>query len=118
MKFPESLTVESDGNIVKASMTIDESYEYFEGHFVGAPVLAGVVQIGLVMAILERALGIRLAFKGMRSVKFTQLIQPPTNIDLMLQYLPEKGVLKYKIENELGKCAAGNLMVEPMELPA
>lgn len=112
MKFPKNTNIERIENTLMVGMTVDPSLVYFEGHFVGAPVLAGVAQIGWIVALLEREFDLKLAFKGMKLVKFTRLILPNTKLTIQLDYDPESCSVKFKITDKSTRCASGVLFFE------
>ncbi len=112
MEFPIPISIKKDSGSIVARLQVNETQEYFDGHFVGAPVLAGVVQIGLVIRLMEEHLGHRLVFKGFKSVKFTGLIQPPADIELTLDFIRERNFVKYRIDMDKEKCSSGIILVE------
>lgn len=112
MDFPTPSSITVDGDSMVALIQIEEAQEFFSGHFVGAPVLAGVVQIGMVIGLMEMHLGCSLIFKGFKSVKFTHLVQPPAEIKLNLNFNREKNLIKYQINLKGKKCSSGNILVK------
>ena len=59
-----------------AGITIDQNHSIFTGHFPGAPVTPGVVQVQIVKEIMESQLGKKLVMKSMRTCKFLEVLNP------------------------------------------
>ena len=112
MIFPPILSEEVTSNTINVSLDLQPNLVYFDGHFDEAGVLAGVVQLGWVIALVEKYFKEKLDFVGMPSVKFTKLVIPPCSLDLQIQYQPEKGLIKFKGNTPTGKCSAGGIKVK------
>ena len=61
---------------ISAVIILDPLHEIFKGHFPGAPVTPGVVQLQIVKELLEQHLERNLRMKTMRVCKFLQVINP------------------------------------------
>lgn len=68
---------------------------YFEGHFDEQAVLPGVVQIEWIVKLAERALAKPLLFAGMRNIKFMHIMKPNLDLQVVIEFLPEKSQLKF-----------------------
>ncbi len=112
MKLPKSIQIERSGHTLTVNMKADANLIYFKGHFESAPVLAGVVQVGWVIQLIEAEFAVNLLFKGLKLVKFTRLILPETALTLTLQYKPGDCTIKFQINDLDERCASGLLMFE------
>ncbi|MCF2447549.1 3-hydroxyacyl-ACP dehydratase [Dyadobacter sp. CY345] len=68
--------ISSDSQSISAVIILDPVHEIFIGHFPGAPVTPGVVQLQIVKELLEQHLKKDLRMKTMRVCKFLQIINP------------------------------------------
>jgi 3-hydroxymyristoyl/3-hydroxydecanoyl-(acyl carrier protein) dehydratase len=98
-------------NTREIQLLVEPTLPCFEGHFPGAPVLAGVVQLDWVMALAAREFAVPLIFRGMRSVKFLNLIHPPLPLTLQLTYLPERDLLSFRYQDPIRSYSSGNMFV-------
>jgi 3-hydroxyacyl-[acyl-carrier-protein] dehydratase len=69
-----NLTI-AEGTLL-AEISLNADHQIYEGHFPGAPVTPGVVQLQIVKEILENHLQRKLKMKAMRTCKFLQIINP------------------------------------------
>lgn len=68
-----------------AEIQLDPGHHLFEGHFPGAPVLPGVVQLQVVKELLEVHFQKQLRMKQMRTCKFLHMINPQEIQDLRIE---------------------------------
>lgn len=61
---------------IVSEIVIDPMHPIFEGHFPGAPVTPGVVQMQIVKEIMESHLNKKLAMKAVRTCKFLEVLDP------------------------------------------
>lgn len=57
---------------------VDAGLSYFSGHFPGAPILPGVVQVHWALDIARVEFGLEARFSGMRNLKFKAPTRPNT----------------------------------------
>ncbi|WP_049721100.1 ApeI family dehydratase [Gilvimarinus polysaccharolyticus] len=114
MQPPEPIVTQQSANQFTLTLALQAQDPYFSGHFDGLPVLAGVVQLGWVVAYAERLLGRRYKFLGLTSNKFLQLVRPPVTLQLSVQYEPEHQRLKFAYSLPNGVCSRGAINVEEM----
>ena len=69
---------------ITCTLQIDAAHPVFQGHFPGAPVLPGVVQVEMVKAVLSKARGKAFALKEMSTCKFLEVLNPAETPELML----------------------------------
>lgn len=65
-----------DGNSLLAEIRLNAAHHLYDGHFPGAPVTPGVVQLQIVKEILGSHLQKKLQMRTMRTCKFLQIINP------------------------------------------
>lgn len=97
---------------MNATMLVDETLPYLDGHFERKAVLPGVVHTGWAIAIAEKMLDKNFSCHALKSVKCTQLVLPPVEIKMSIHYNEEKGQIKFRSDLASGKCASGIIMVE------
>ena len=88
-----------------------EDLRWFEGHFPGDPVLAGVVQLdGLVVRQVERLWPDAGTVRAVQRLKFTKVIRPGDRIALELTRDAARGTVAFAIDGPAGRCASGTLV--------
>ena len=95
---------------------LDPELDCFRGHFDNHPLLPGVVQIDWAVAFAEQLLQQKLAFEGMRNVKFMSIMRPSRKYLLDIQYIAKKSQLKFcysgDSKGEIAVLAKGLIHVE------
>jgi 3-hydroxyacyl-[acyl-carrier-protein] dehydratase len=91
---------EKDG-VIQADILLNAQHAIYKGHFPGAPVTPGVVQLEIVKEILGTALKRKLRMKSMRTCKFLQIINPIETPSLTIH-------LKFSGEEILEVIASGH----------
>jgi 3-hydroxymyristoyl/3-hydroxydecanoyl-(acyl carrier protein) dehydratase len=91
-------------------LTAPESLFYFDGHFAGAPILPGVVQLDWVIAYGRRCFDLPPVFLGVHALKFQQVIRPEMPITLDLVYDLAKSSLNFRISSSGGQHASGRVL--------
>jgi len=74
-----------DGSNAELMLVVPPDLTYFDGHFAGAPVVAGVVQIKWAIDLASRYLGVMGPFAGFEALKFQQVMQPEQRVVLALR---------------------------------
>lgn len=77
--------LEQAPNQITGTLLIDAAHPVFQGHFPGAPVLPGVVQLEMVKAVLSKALEKPFALKEMSTCKFLEVLNPAETPELTIQ---------------------------------
>lgn len=117
MELPTILEVHHTHPLsVEFQLDIQPDLRCFQGHFVEAPVLAGVVQIDWVIHLARTRFAYPLVFCGLQSIKFMRLIRPPQTLSLRLDYLPERGLLKFTYRDQQVNYSAGAIRFDPAEV--
>jgi 3-hydroxymyristoyl/3-hydroxydecanoyl-(acyl carrier protein) dehydratase len=83
---------------------------YFDGHFPGVPILAGVVQIHWVIAYGRQCFDLPPVFLGIHALKFQRIITPEKPFTLELVHEPAKSCLSFKITSRIGTHTSGRVM--------
>jgi hypothetical protein len=82
---------------------------YFDGHFPGRPILAGVVQIDWVIAFGRRYFDLPPSFRGVHALKFQRVIPPELPVRVELIHEPAKCALSFKITSDIGTHTSGRV---------
>lgn len=106
----EVLPCEKGREVRRLLFTVSPELRYFEGHFPGMPVLAGVVQLdGLVLRQVERLWPEEGAPRRVKRLKFARLIKPRERISLTLERDLATGTVAFSIDGPKGRCTVGVL---------
>ncbi len=103
-----------DGQLVDAStaelrLTIPHDLDYFRGHFPGAPIVPGVVQIKWAIALAQRHLGATGTFAGMDALKFQHVMLPGKSVTLSLRWAASEGKLHFAYQSDGARHGSGRL---------
>ncbi len=86
---------------------------HFAGHFPGAPVLPGVLQVQWALALAAPRLGITPRCREMEALKFQRLLRPGDEVELELRLDAARGKLHFAYRIDGTHCSSGRLRVEP-----
>ena len=90
-------------------LSIPPDHPAFAGHFVGMPILPGVILIDIVTQIMAEANQIDLAHYQINSIKFLSPVRPGDA--LKIDYgLSSKGLLNFNILTSDRKIATGSII--------
>ena len=84
---------------------------YFRGHFPGAPIVPGVVQIKWAIGFARNLLKAGGSFAGMKTVKFLDVMQPGAAATLQLDYTAASGELRFSFESKQARYSNGRLLL-------
>jgi acyl-coenzyme A synthetase/AMP-(fatty) acid ligase/3-hydroxymyristoyl/3-hydroxydecanoyl-(acyl carrier protein) dehydratase len=107
---PQSRLLERDGEHALFEVVAPRELVYFDGHFHGQPILAGVVQIDWVIGFGRRYFDLPPRFRAIQALKFQRVIAPETPFRLELAYQPAKATLSFKITTARGTHASGRVL--------
>ena len=107
---PRSRLLERDAERALFELVAPADLIYFNGHFHGQPILAGVVQVDWAIAFGRRYFALPPQFRAIQMLKFQRLIEPDTPFRLELVYRPASATLSFKISTALGIHASGRLL--------
>lgn len=85
---------------------------HFAGHFPGAPVLPGVLQVQWALALAAPRLGIAPRCREMEALKFQRLLRPGDVVELELRLDAARGKLHFAYRLDGAHCSSGRLRVE------
>lgn len=69
-------TPETDGCLLKTTITLNPAHEIFKGHFPGNPIVPGVCMMQMIKEVLENQLGKKLRLVKADNIKFLSFINP------------------------------------------
>jgi acyl-CoA synthetase (AMP-forming)/AMP-acid ligase II len=107
---PRHRLLERDGGRAVLELIAPRDLTYFDGHFPGRPILAGVVQIDWVIAFGRRYFDFPPSFRGVQALKFKRVIPPELPVRVELIHEPAKCALSFKITSDSGTHASGRVI--------
>lgn len=107
--LPRERLVERDAARAVFELIAPRDLIYFDGHFTGFPILAGVVQVDWVISYGRRCFDLPPVFRAIHGLKFQRVIAPETAITLELVHEPAKSSLAFKISSQSGRHASGRV---------
>ncbi|HZD41478.1 MAG TPA: AMP-binding protein, partial [Terriglobales bacterium] len=108
--LPLQRLLEKDARHAVLEFTAPSDLAYFDGHFPGRPILAGVVQIDWVIACGRQYFDLPPAFLGIHGLKFQRIIAPEKPFTLELVHEPAASCLSFKITSPFGTHTSGRMM--------
>jgi len=90
-------------------LDIHADIHWFDGHFPQQPVLAGIVQTHWAVELGKFLFPLGDKFVRIDNLKFQTVVLPGQKLTLLLEHLPDRGVLKFRyVHDDLsfseGKC--------------
>lgn len=73
-------------------IALNPQHEVYQGHFPGDPICPGVCSIQTIRECAEVVLGRKLTINTVSQCRFSELLTPAKNIDLLLKLSLEQGV--------------------------
>ena len=107
---PRHRLIERDGGRTVVELIAPRCLPYFDGHFPGRPILAGVVQVDWAIAYGRQYFNLPPLFRGIQALKFQRVIPPELPLRAELIYHPVKGSLSFKLTSHLGTHASGRVI--------
>jgi 3-hydroxymyristoyl/3-hydroxydecanoyl-(acyl carrier protein) dehydratase len=92
-------------------LEIPADLEYFSGHFAGAPVVPGVVQIKWAVEAARRHLAAGGDVVGMEALKFQRVLRPGAVVTLALKWLAADGKLYFSYTAAAERYSSGRLLL-------
>ncbi len=100
----------------EAERSVEACLLAFEGHFPGAPILPGVVQLDWAIEAAREAFGLPPSAVRLELLKFQQPVRPGLRLRLTLQWDAARRRLQFRFESPLGVHASGRVQfTEPAE---
>jgi acyl-CoA synthetase (AMP-forming)/AMP-acid ligase II len=109
-KFPRVRLLEQDRKRAVFELTAPVDLFYFDGHFPGAPILPGVVQIGWAISYGRQSFDLPPVFLGIYALKFQQVIPPELPVTLELIHDEAKSCLAFKLSSQAGQHGSGRIL--------
>lgn len=110
MRIPKPLDViQHNEHKVSLRLAVADDLIYFPGHFPSRLVLPGVVMVDWAVSFAEQYLPIRIEFSALETIKFKQVVLPPQEINLHLEYKPKHGKLYYRVDSTQGEHSSGKI---------
>lgn len=94
-------------------LEIPADLEYFVGHFDGAPVVPGVVQVKWAIEAARRHLGASGTLVAMEALKFQQVLLPGAVATLTLKWVAADSKLYFAFESADSRFSSGRLTFRP-----
>jgi len=107
---PRHRLLERNGGRAILELIAPRDLLYFDGHFPGRPILAGVVQLDWVIAFGRRYFDLPPSFRGVHALKFQRVIQPELPIRVELIHEPANCALFFRITSDTGTHASGRIV--------
>jgi len=87
-----------DANTIHVTILLNKNHNVFNGHFPGNPITPGVCMIQTIKEITQNHVKRNLFLQGISNVKFTALINPNINPELVLELsiIEENNTVKVK----------------------
>ena len=87
-----------DANTIHVTILLNKNHDVFNGHFPGNPITPGVCMIQTIKEITQDHVERNLFLQGISNVKFTALINPHINPELVLELsiIEENNTVKVK----------------------
>ena len=114
--LPLQCLLEREAERAVLQLTAPSDLCYFNGHFPGVPILAGVVQIHWVIAYGRQCFDLPPVFRGIRALKFQRIIGPEKPFTVELIHEPAKSCLSFKITSSVGTHTSGRVMFGPADV--
>lgn len=90
-------------------LEIPADLEYFAGHFDGAPVVAGVVQVKWAIEAAQRHLGASGALVSMEALKFQRVLLPGAVATLTLKWVAADCKLYFAYDSADARVSSGRV---------
>jgi 3-hydroxymyristoyl/3-hydroxydecanoyl-(acyl carrier protein) dehydratase len=91
-------------------LEVPANLEYFRGHFAGAPIVPGVVQIKWALETARRFLTADGELAGIEALKFQRVMVPGVVATLALKWLPADGKLYFSYSSATARFSSGRLL--------
>lgn len=112
MQLPRVLQSANLDNGIRLLLEINGSLSAFEGHFDSAPIIPGVIQIQWALNFNNQYLSpiTPLAIERIDALKFQQVIQPNSEVELQLERVDNKLVFSFSSNEQ--KHSSGKFLVK------
>lgn len=90
-------------------MLFPKSCNFFEGHFDGFPILAGVVQLYFANYFASDAFNVKINTDSVKKIKFSKLIKPDEKLKLIFER--KDNTINYRYEKDGQICSSGVMTI-------
>lgn len=101
-----------EGPRAELDLVVPADLVYFDGHFPGTPVVAGVVQVKWALDLGARYVGAHGACVRLEALKFQQVMVPDLAVKLTLRWSALDRKLHFAFEAEGQRFGSGRLVLE------
>jgi 3-hydroxymyristoyl/3-hydroxydecanoyl-(acyl carrier protein) dehydratase len=108
-RLPRVIAVRTGEDVAGIDMVVDAGLLWFQGHFPGAPILPGVVQIDWALAFARDHLGLAMPCAREFQIKFKAVIVPGDALTLALRFNPSNGRLGFDYRRGGEVCSTGQV---------
>ena len=105
--------LERSATQARAERGIEAGLAAFEGHFPGAAVLPGVVQLAWAVQAGREVFGLTAPVRRIEALKFQQLVRPGARLTLSLEWDAATRKLLFRFESRAGTHGSGRLCYAP-----
>jgi 3-hydroxymyristoyl/3-hydroxydecanoyl-(acyl carrier protein) dehydratase len=92
-------------------LLVPSNLHFFRGHFPGAPVVPGVVQIKWAIALAQRYFAIGESFAGLENVKFQRAMTPRARLTLTLEFEASVSKLSFLFASADARYSSGRVLL-------
>lgn len=103
--------IRADG--AEIELVVPHDLHFVRGHFPGAPVVPGVVQIKWAISLAQRYLAIGDGFTAMENVKFQHVMTPKARVTLTLEYASAARKLYFSFASADARYSSGRIVLGP-----
>ncbi|MGC7559770.1 hypothetical protein [Pasteurella sp. PK-2025] len=107
MILPDYHVIKCTDTELEVQCVFHADYPYFAGHFPDCPILAGVVQLGLVYEFIQQYWQQDLSLNPVKQVKYQKLIFPESQLLLQLKKEVEKKRLTFEYRDSHSIISSG-----------
>jgi 3-hydroxymyristoyl/3-hydroxydecanoyl-(acyl carrier protein) dehydratase len=113
LRQPQTLAVRRQSASADIELHVPPDLYWFRGHFPGAPILPGVVQIDWALAMAREHLGLGFDAGRTLRVKFRSVIQPGDRLTLAIRYLVDRDAIAFEYRRGDEVCSNGQIGAAP-----
>ena len=106
---PKILERASEPSGLNLKLKLPAELKYFDGHFDGQPILAGVVLIAWAANFARNDLVADRVFQRMEALKFFRILTPEDEVTLTLSFSKDKGAIQFRYESDGTTNASGRI---------